>query len=76
MSKRSCQPTRQQKLKKLKKEILWNALKCEKKNYSGSNKIVTPLGRQARPRLFCRPGAAFQRRRRGLPSRPIDTLNV
>ncbi|RNA26085.1 hypothetical protein BpHYR1_001062 [Brachionus plicatilis] len=26
--------------------------------YSGSNKIVTPIGRPARPRPFCRPGAA------------------
>ncbi|RNA20920.1 hypothetical protein BpHYR1_039069, partial [Brachionus plicatilis] len=32
-----------------------------KSKYSGSNKIVTPLGRPARPRPFCR---------RGLPSRP------
>ncbi|RMZ96905.1 hypothetical protein BpHYR1_053729, partial [Brachionus plicatilis] len=29
--------------------------------YSGSNKIVTLLGRPARPRPFCRPGAAGQR---------------
>ncbi|RNA08570.1 hypothetical protein BpHYR1_011030, partial [Brachionus plicatilis] len=41
--------------------------------YSGSNKIVTPLGRPARPRPFCRPGAAFQRRRRGLPSQPSSS---
>ncbi|RNA28103.1 hypothetical protein BpHYR1_009813 [Brachionus plicatilis] len=42
-------------------------------NYSGSNKIVTPLGRPTRSRPFCRPGAVFQRRRRGLPSRPSSS---
>ncbi|RNA20387.1 hypothetical protein BpHYR1_003274 [Brachionus plicatilis] len=41
--------------------------------YSGSNEIVTQFGRPARPRPFCRPGSAGQRRR---PSQSAKSAKV